>query len=379
MRQFIAFVLGVIIGLFFVAAFAKAATSVLPIFGGGTGTSTTPAYGKVLVGGSSGEYEFAATSTFGSASGGGISWPWTISATGFFNQLAEATTTQAHFGASPISLSASSTSQFDNSTTTFATLGTLWNTGITSALGLYDASHKEGAYGGSSCTNQVPTSMSAVGAWTCSSVSDSFLTGQMGLAHGGTNASLSGASQIVFVNSGNTALTTASGYTLSSSLATLPNASTTNLTASSELVIPSGSSKGSTVAGQVELDTTNDQLKAGDGSATAVLDQRRFLTFTYATSTAWTGTTTLALGTYPAAMTLTNVQCYTNVGTLEVRFYYGPTPTSQYLSASSTPGVLTWSSSNAPGVAATSTVDVGNPATSPTSVSCTLTGVVQAT
>jgi hypothetical protein len=47
---------------------AKAAT-VCNIFSGCTGTSTLPTYGKVLIGGKNGEYEFAATSTFGAASG----------------------------------------------------------------------------------------------------------------------------------------------------------------------------------------------------------------------------------------------------------------------------------------------------------------------
>ena len=54
---------------FFVAHQAHALT-VTQIFNGGTGTSTAPAYGEVLVGGKSGEYELVSTSTFG---GGGSS------------------------------------------------------------------------------------------------------------------------------------------------------------------------------------------------------------------------------------------------------------------------------------------------------------------
>lgn len=44
-----------------------AAPPVTPIQSGGTATGTLPAYGNVLVGGKNGEYEFAATSTFGAA------------------------------------------------------------------------------------------------------------------------------------------------------------------------------------------------------------------------------------------------------------------------------------------------------------------------
>lgn len=43
---------------------------------------------------------------------------------------------------------------------------------------------------GTTCANQAVTAISSAAAGTCSSISDSFLTGQVGLAHGGTNASL---------------------------------------------------------------------------------------------------------------------------------------------------------------------------------------------
>jgi hypothetical protein len=68
----VAITLAVIIGAsVFVALQARAATTVCNIFNGCTGTSTGPTYGQVLVGGKNGEYEYAATSTFGGAGGGG--------------------------------------------------------------------------------------------------------------------------------------------------------------------------------------------------------------------------------------------------------------------------------------------------------------------
>lgn len=163
-----------------------------------------------------------------------------------------------------------------------------------------------------------------------------------------------------------------------SQFSTIPNASTTNLTAATSLQIPSAASIASTIAGYFGLDTTDNQLKAGTGSSQVVFDQRRFLTFGYSTST-WSGTTTIPLGFTPAGMTLNTIQCSTDVGTVEVRFYYGPTPTSQYLQASTTPGITTWTSSNTPGAAASTTVQFGNPASSPTQVSCTISGTVTAT
>lgn len=168
------------------------------------------------------------TSASNGSAGGSSPWPWTAFTNYGTTTIATSSPYQAWEG-----IFASSTSHFVNADFIQATSSSFYNTGITSALGLYDANHKETAYAGSSpCTNQVAFSLSAAGVIGCSSVSDSFWTGQLSLAHGGTNASLSGASQLVAINAGNTALTTNSGYTLTSVLLTAPNASTTNITAS---------------------------------------------------------------------------------------------------------------------------------------------------
>src|SRR6266567_3148372 len=54
---------------FFVNTLVAHAGTAAQIFNGGTGTSTAPTYGQVLVGGKNGEYELAATSTFGGGAG----------------------------------------------------------------------------------------------------------------------------------------------------------------------------------------------------------------------------------------------------------------------------------------------------------------------
>ncbi len=73
----------------------------------------------------------------------GFTFPFTTSATGFFNQVSNGTSTQIHLSGSPIALSASSTSVFDNaSTTLFTLLGTsngcaqFTNSGLLSSTGI---------------------------------------------------------------------------------------------------------------------------------------------------------------------------------------------------------------------------------------------------
>lgn len=65
---FAAFSLAIVALLFAFAVRAEAAT-VCNIFSGCTGTSTTPAYGQLLIGGKNGEYELVASSTLGSGGG----------------------------------------------------------------------------------------------------------------------------------------------------------------------------------------------------------------------------------------------------------------------------------------------------------------------
>lgn len=163
--------------------------------------------------------------------------------------------------------------------------------------------------------------------------------------------------------------------------ATTTNATSTNLAILSNLMIPFGASVGSNVAGSVVLDTTNDQLKVGDGTTQAIFDQRRFYSFGYATSTTWTGTTTLTIAPIPVAGTFTGVTCTTNVGTLGVDYFYGPVPTHlAYIpTASTTANFFNWTTSNTPGANASSTVSFGTPASAPTSISCTATFLVSGT
>lgn len=94
--------------------------------------------------------------------------------------------------------------------------------------------------------------------------------------------------------------------------------------------------------------------------------------FSYATSTAWTGTTTVYLGPALVTETWTSVRCFTDTGTLNVSFYDG-TNRMNLVGATSSPDTATTLSSNNTFTAGEKRmVDLGTPASSPTKVSCTV-------
>ena len=163
---------------------------------------------------------------------------------------------------------------------------------------------------------------------------------------------------------------------------TFPNASTTNLTAGTSLQIPTGSNPSPTVKGYITQSTNSPyQIQAGNNAGgTSVYDPRVSFTFGIATSTAWTGTTTAPVVPIPTALKWTQISCATAPAgsTLEVGYQYenNTAPVLTYLQASSTNGVVALTSNNTPSTNATSTINFGNPASSPTSISCTLTGTV---
>lgn len=93
--------------------------------------------------------------------------------------------------------------------------------------------------------------------------------------------------------------------------------------------------------------------------------------FTYATSSAWTATTTIPLAPAYVAETWNGVKCFTDAGTLNVSFYDG-TNRMDILNASTTVGTFTLSTNNTFTAGEKRYVDIGTPATSPTKISCTI-------
>lgn len=129
--------------------------------------------------------------------------------------------------------------------------------------------------------------------------------------------------------------------------------------------------------GAIISDTTTKQLQVMVGGATTTYPTYQFPSFTYATSTAWTGTTTIPLGTAYQAETWSGVQCYTDTGTLNVSFYDGTNRMNMF-NASTTIGTVTLSTNNTFTAAETRKVDIGTPASSPTKISCTVRKTINA-
>lgn len=124
--------------------------------------------------------------------------------------------------------------------------------------------------------------------------------------------------------------------------------------------------------------TSNGFVKTGGGTGALSVDTSTYLTsvtmypaFTYATSSAWTGTTTIPLAPAYVNETWNGVKCFTDAGTLNVSFYDG-TNRMDLLNASTTVGTFTLSTNNTFTASEKRYVDIGTPASSPTKISCTV-------
>jgi hypothetical protein len=138
------------------------------------------------------------------------------------------------------------------------------------------------------------------------------------------------------------------------------------------LEIPNGTAPTVDATGELAIDTTSDQLIGFGASAKKVYGNGNiYPAFTYSTSTAWTGTTTIPLGTAFVAETWNAVNCFTDVGTLNASFYDG-TNRMNLFNASTTVGTVTLSPNNTFTASEKRYVDIGTPASSPTKISCTI-------
>ena len=248
--------------------------------------------------------------------------------------------------------------------------------GLTSALVLTGAGGVFAEYAGaSSCTNQFFTGLSALGASTCASINnDSWSGTDLSVLNGGTGLSSFTANSLLYSNSDGTALafTATSTISLGSVLATITNASTTALTVSTFFQLPNSTSQSPTLAGVCGYDTTSGQLKCGDGTNTDVVGNgNTYPAFTYATSTAWTGTTTVPIGTAYIGETWNGAQCFTDIGTLFVQFTDN-TNNMDDIQASTTVGTNTFTTNNTFTATEKRYVKVGTPASAPQKISCTV-------
>lgn len=148
----------------------------------------------------------------------------------------------------------------------------------------------------------------------------------------------------------------------------------TNSTSTGKMNIPNGSSPSVAVTGDCALDTTSDQFKCFGNTATKVYGNGyQTPSFKYSTSTAWTGTTTQALGPAFYGETWDQVKCFTDTGTVGVSFWDGTTRMTPYIpTASTTVGTNNLTTNNTFAAGVKRYVDIGNPSGSPTSLSCSV-------
>ena len=145
-----------------------------------------------------------------------------------------------------------------------------------------------------------------------------------------------------------------------------------NATSTGTLTVPYSATLTTPVSGNIGIDSTSGQLRGTNGTTKVFSNGNTYPAFTYATSTAWTATTTIPLGTARVGETWNDVQCFTDIGTLNVDFYHTSTHMNMLLGASTTVGTVGLSTNNTITTGEKRYVDIGTPATAPTKISCTV-------
>lgn len=299
----------------------------------------------------------------------------------------------AFTGASNITITAASSTLLANNNTFSGTnaYGTPSSLVLTNATGLPVAGGGTGASTLTGCLTGNGTG-AITGSGTCntSAASVTSITGGLGLNGGaitgaGTlslknylaTSTADTANQVLYFTSTNATPATFGGdtsltYNGTTDLLTLLNASSTALSISAFLQIPNTTAETKTQAGVIGLDTTSNQLKVGNGTASVVYGNGNiYPAFTYSTSTAWTGTTTRPLGTAFVGETWDAVECWTDAGTLNYQFHDG-TNKMDMRQATGTVSRFAISTNNTFTASEKRFVDIGTPATSPTYISCTV-------
>lgn len=139
------------------------------------------------------------------------------------------------------------------------------------------------------------------------------------------------------------------------------------------LSVAHGGTGSTTLTGILKGNTTSQvqTAVAGTDYLAPTSNIKIYPAFTISTTTAWTGTTTIPLGTAYVDETWNGVQCYTDTGTLNVYFSDGTNRMNMF-NASTTVGTVTLSTNNTFTAGEKRDVSVGTPASSPKSISCTL-------
>lgn len=148
---------------------------------------------------------------------------------------------------------------------------------------------------------------------------------------------------------------------------------TWNFGGATSVEMVNGSSPTVDAIGEIALDTTSNYLLVAtstNAGGAAVLPPFQTISFTYAT-TSWTGTTTLMLGPAFKAQQFKNAYCETTTGTAIVSLNDG-TNRATDITASTTINLIQVAGSNTFTAGETRRIDIGNPASSPVKIACTL-------
>lgn len=271
-------------------------------------------------------------------------------------KLGDVATTTLTVSGFPANIPATLGALVGGSNTTWTWWGLSTTTALTQGQLLYNTT------GGNGVSSVATTSVGCSGFITCTgfdalgAASTITTTGQLALASGGTNASLTGANQVITMNAGNTALTSeaAFSYVQSTNLLSFDFASTTAITASGEMVVPQNKTLAS--AGEVTTDDTTGQWRWFAGSQRVSVPYYP-IGFTFSTTTPGTGTTTRYLTPARAALTVNKARCESNTF-YQVSLYDG-TNRADLVMASSTIGTFTYTTNNTFTANESMRVDVG--------------------
>lgn len=269
-------------------------------------------------------------------------------------------------------------------TTTNATSTNITVTGnfivepLTSALVLTGAGGAFAEYTGTSCTNQFPRSLSALGAATCATIVDADVDNALTISAGTINNSPIGATT---PHTG--AFTTLSATGLTSLFG--------NLTATSTIDFSGGVFRGvasssltTTASGQSGVDTTSGKFMFRDGNTTQVISATSTFGFTVSSTTlgalgayddSSAGTTTLRRAGEWNAFSVSAVRC-TATGTstasrVAVRIGNG-SASSSFMQADQDGEISILSSNNAFTLYEDMYIEVGSKVQAPDTVSCTM-------
>lgn len=269
-------------------------------------------------------------------------------------------------GTAPITITAASSTLLANNNTFSGTnsFASLDVDNLTSALTLTGAGGDFAEYTGASCTNQFIRSLSALGVATCATVG----AGDVSLANlTATDATLTFSGTYT----GATARTI--GLNLANVNSWTGGQTFVNATSTGTLTIPVGASVTTPIAGNIAIDTTTGQLRWADTTGTVKVDPGfRTIVIPFATSTAWTASTTKFLGPAMANLTVVSAYCETDTGTVGVSLYDGTNRADYIPTASTTKNLFTYTTNNTFTAGESMRVDIGTPASTPTKGACRL-------